>query len=314
MRPFARTTLAEHALLPVGFLVLLWMCVLVLPGLLVDRDLGPGQHLPPAERVKAQNDVRTTLLQGVAGLLLLVGAIATWRQLRLSREGRITERFTKASDQLDYGKSLEARLGAIYALERIARDSERDHWPIMEILTAYVRQHAAWKPQEDQFKLLAPDIQAILTVLGRRARTFEKGKDQRLNLVGMDLRGVMLSVAHLESALLWEVHLEGAGLGKAHLEGALLWEAHLEGATLWEAHLEGADLWKAHLEGADLWKAHLEGADLWKAHLEGVRLEEAHLEGADLRGAIALTKEQIESAITDENTKLPDHLASTRPT
>ena len=69
MRPFARTKLAEHALLPVGFLVLLWMCVLVLPGLLVDRDLGPGQHLPPAERVKAQNDVRTTLLQGVAGLL-----------------------------------------------------------------------------------------------------------------------------------------------------------------------------------------------------------------------------------------------------
>jgi hypothetical protein len=40
------------------------------------------------------------------GLLLLVGATATWRQLRLSREGQITERFTKAIDQLDYAKSL----------------------------------------------------------------------------------------------------------------------------------------------------------------------------------------------------------------
>ena len=132
--------------------------------------------------MKAENDVRTTLLQGVAGLLLLVGAIATWRQLRLSREGQITERFTKAIDQLDYAKSLEVRLGAIYALERIARDSERDHWPIMEVLTAYVRQHAAWKKdplaekQEGQFKPPAPDIQAILTVLGRRARTFKRGK------------------------------------------------------------------------------------------------------------------------------------------
>src|SRR3982751_6161439 len=37
------------------------------------------------------------------------------------------------------GPNLEVRLGAIYALERIPRDSERDHWPIMEVLCAYVR-------------------------------------------------------------------------------------------------------------------------------------------------------------------------------
>jgi hypothetical protein len=36
-------------------------------------------------------------------------------------------------------KQFETRLGGIYALERIAKDSEADHWPIMEILTAYVR-------------------------------------------------------------------------------------------------------------------------------------------------------------------------------
>jgi hypothetical protein len=135
MWPFARIKhlvgLAERArwpLLTVGFVVLLLACVLVFPGLLVDHAVRPGQ--PPllyAEGAKAENDVRTTLLQGVAGLLLLAGAIATWRQLRLSRKGQITERFTRAIDQLDYRKSLEVRLGAIYALERIARDSERDH-------------------------------------------------------------------------------------------------------------------------------------------------------------------------------------------
>ena len=36
----------------------------------------------------------------------------------------------------------EVRIGAIYALERIAQDSLRDHVPIMEILTAYIRQNA----------------------------------------------------------------------------------------------------------------------------------------------------------------------------
>ena len=37
------------------------------------------------------------------------------------------------------------RLGGIYALERIARDSEKDHGPIMEVLTAYVREKAPRK-------------------------------------------------------------------------------------------------------------------------------------------------------------------------
>jgi Pentapeptide repeats (8 copies) len=232
-RARAGVSLARWPLLLIpGFVVLLLACVLVFPGLLVDRSLRPGQQLLPAERVKAENDVRTTLLQGVAGLLLLVGATATWRQLRLSREGQITERFTKAIDQLDYAKSLEVRLGAIYALERIARDSERDHWPIMEILTAYVRQHAPWPPKdgeppEDVAKAHtgskpAPDIQAILTVLGRRTRTLWHGEVDVLDLRATDLRGANFFGAHLEHARFQVAHLEGANFADAHLEGASL--------------------------------------------------------------------------------------------
>ena len=42
----------------------------------------------------------------------------------------------------DNKPNVEVRLGAIYALERIAFDSPRDQWTIMEVLTAYVRQNA----------------------------------------------------------------------------------------------------------------------------------------------------------------------------
>jgi hypothetical protein len=34
------------------------------------------------------------------------------------------------------------RLGGSYALERIARDSARDHPTVMEVLSAYVHEHA----------------------------------------------------------------------------------------------------------------------------------------------------------------------------
>src|SRR4051794_8791217 len=60
------------------------------------------------------------------------------KQTEADRERRITDSFTKAVELLGSDK-LEARLGAIYALERIARENKHDHWPIMETLTAYVR-------------------------------------------------------------------------------------------------------------------------------------------------------------------------------
>lgn len=183
--------------------------------------------MEPKDLAKLQNDARTTLVQALGGAVLLIGLYFTLRNLQLTQDRQITERYTRAVEQLGNDK-LEVRLGAIYALERIARDSERDHWPIMEILTACVRENAPWKgeqpSQEVVLPKLATDIQAILTVLGRRTRIYRKGEEYPLNLTGTDLRGADLSRAHLEGALFIGAHLEKANLSGAHLEDAALRE------------------------------------------------------------------------------------------
>ncbi len=258
--------------------------------------------------------------------------------LRLTEQGQITERFTRAIEQFGNDK-FEIRLGGIYALERIAEDSERDHWPIVEVLTAYVREHSPWPPKRSgtlgegntfippsashqrtaPHVRLDPDVQVVLSVLGRRSRYYGNGEMKSLDLYRTDLRKAELRRAHLEGANLIEAHLEGAGLIKAHLEGANLTQAHLEGAFLAQAHLEeallieahlegGTILVGAHLEGASLVKAHLEGASLIGAHLKGANLIEAHLEGTDLSRATELTQKQIESAYGDRKTVLPKGL------
>ena len=173
----------------------------------------------------------------------------------------------------------------------------------MEILTAYVREHAPWKETEQRSKeegssaetpptqnhepLPKPttDVQAVLTVLGRRTRTHGKGEDQHLDLRATDLRGADLWEAHLEEVFLVGAHLEGAVLSGTHLEGAIILDAYLEGAELPHAHLEEAALSEAHLEEASLAWACLKGADLSGAHLEGAFLGGASLEGADLSRA-----------------------------
>jgi hypothetical protein len=75
--------LTTLALVMVGVLL---CSILVFPEWIISQDVG-GQvkNLTPEQLAKAKNDIRTTLLQAVAGIVLLLGAIATWRQLRLSR-------------------------------------------------------------------------------------------------------------------------------------------------------------------------------------------------------------------------------------
>jgi uncharacterized protein YjbI with pentapeptide repeats len=57
--------------------------------------------------------------------------------------------------------------------------------------------------------------------------------------------------------------------------------------------------------------ANIPGAVLADAHLEGADLRGAHLEGANLRAAAGLTQAQIEAALGDAATALPEGL--TRP-
>jgi Pentapeptide repeats (8 copies) len=263
----------------------LWLALVAAPPWFVhDRSL---------QGLKVQNEVRTTLLQGLGGVVLLVGAYFTYRQVTNSREqlahsreqlqiaqqGQITERFTRAIDQLGHAQ-LDVRLGGIYALERIARDSPADRATIGEVLTAFVRSHAPWPPrlpgqyvatapiaEVPELQVRAADAQASLTVLGRGGFALPaQGQGDRLDLHAVDLRHASLSGAHLEEATLSGAHLEEATLSGAHLEEATLSGAHLEQAILGDAHLEQANLRGAHLKGtlADAATTWPEGFD-WRA-------------------------------------------------
>jgi uncharacterized protein YjbI with pentapeptide repeats len=266
---------------------------------LADITLGRDQ----IKAFELENEARKTLTQIVLGTLGLIVVSLTWRRLRTNdrkvrviEQGHITDRYIKAIEQLgkfENGKpNIEVRLGGIYALERLAFDSPRDRWTIMEVLSAYVRRNAPWVPQDNQTDGAArapqdsprTDIQAILTILSRR-RGIRETEQGQLNLAKCDLRGANLVEAQLEGVDLSGAHLEDADLLGAHLERAQLRGAHLERAQLRGAHLEGANLVEAQLEGLDLSGAHLEGADLLGAHLERARLSEARLEGANLLGA-----------------------------
>lgn len=273
--------------------------------------------LTPKDLLLVENELRQTLVLLVGTGLIAAALAIRWRRvalgkraahasLAMAQEAQRSERFGRAVMQLADDR-LAVRIGALYVLEQIAAESASQHWPIMEVVCAYLREHAGWVAERPRSEPVPTDLQAALTVLGRRTRAYD-GKE-KLDLRGTDLRGVLLDGAHLERAILVGAHLEDASLQEAHLEaadlrgaflsnadlveanlkGANLSEARLESAYLVEAHLEGANLGGAFLAGAYLGGAHLEGADLGGAHLDGAYLYQAHFEGASLLAARAIS-------------------------
>lgn len=238
-----------------------------------------------------------TVIVGVAGFWANVRntdktTALTLRAVELTEQGQVTDRYTKAIDQLGNDK-LDVRIGGIYALERIARDSPRDHPTVMEVLAAFIRDHsheprptpATGEPGTDPpARPLRPDIQAAITVIGRRDDSQQA--PYRINLAGADLISADLSHLNLRGAVLTGADLAGAYLAHTNFVNTLLEHANLRSANLLSANmggssLVGADLTGANLSGADLGDAMLPGADLTGANLAVTRFTGAILTGAD---------------------------------
>jgi hypothetical protein len=178
------------------------------------------------DRRKLQNDVRGSVLQALVGGALLVGLLFTWQQQRtttrqlaqqsqqfaqqldLFRHGQVGERFNRAVEQLG-ADNQDVRLGGIYELEQLARQAADRRLVIFEVVSAYIRQHPPGRPTQpttstaslpgttlltSSLRTRAPDVQAALTVLGRR-QVLES--DPTIELGGLDLAGADLAGANL---------------------------------------------------------------------------------------------------------------------
>jgi uncharacterized protein YjbI with pentapeptide repeats len=331
-------------------LVLMWLAVSVFPRHV--QTLPPlsspdnnGEITEGAKRLfdermahaTAQGTVRTTLVQALAALLVLAGAgvagYFTHQQIKVSREAQLTERFTKAVEQLGEAEKNDLRIGGIHALARLAINSPFDRHAIAKVLEAFVRRRApveaapsgdagedsgrpgrqtrvtdrANRDTDSQIEDLplairADDVQAALSVLG--SPVFHDVVLSWVDAHVATLPGTSFQGAVFEGAILTGSDLRRANFRDASLLGADLRDAYLEGADLRGADLDGADLRGADLEGADLRKAYLQEAKLQGALLQGAKLHETQLLGADLSGC-NLDGAELFGAYVDSRTLWP---------
>ena len=219
------------------------------------------------------------------------------------------------------------RLGAIYALRRIMRDSAADRPAVVEILSAFVRVHsvggtAARTPAhsdkttgaaavEDTLALPPVDIQAALAALGDSDSIggrpdLTRVDLSRTDLRGMDLTGMDLNLANLEGANLSDADLTGADLAGANLTDVELIDTQLRGANLSGVDLQDVQMDRARLDhatltGSSLVEASLRFAVLTDADLSSTDLTDADLTGADLTGADLFGVDLLGVVLTEAN-------------
>jgi len=304
-------------------------------GTQVSQDWATLQQNPTdasKKKFDASLEVVKAIVGGIGTVATIGGGFFVLWNIRLTQTRLITERFSKAVEQLGSDK-IEVRLGGIYALERIAQDSDRDHWTIMEVLTSFIQAKASMKriPEEriraraDEIQQkgsggtdkqnrdsairelisepITKDIQAALTVIGRR-RHKKDPPDKVLDLSEANLSEANLNSAKFNGADLYRANLNDAFLKGAFLNGAKLSLARLSCADLSLTKLNGADLSYTDLSYTDLSDADLRHSNLNSANLNGADLKNANFKDVDLSQTEGLTAEQMKVAKLCQ-TKLP---------
>lgn len=304
------------------------------------------------EKVTQENQSRSTLAQVLGGVAIGIGLYYTWRRigiaeedLKATKEGQITERFTRAIDQLGSidqlgNPAIEIRLGGIYALERISNESEKDYWPIMEILTAYIRKNSPFESGDTNIEAhkkrrqlldihsfleyeyqtkMQLEIETIIEII--KKRKYFHGSYREVNRINElktvhdfnTIKEIKQKIKEPASLNLNRTYLKGANFKNAHLEGVLfegsfLEEAKFQGTHLQHALLVGSILIYAEFENADLGRALFANSDLEEANFQGAYLEGVDFFRANLRGARNLTFNQLSKVRTLHKAELDEEL------
>jgi len=224
-----------------------------------------NQISPAEEKVIAiQNEYRQIIAQIIGGAVILYGIYSTLirieeieKNIEIAQEGQITDRFTKAIEQLGH-ENIEVKIGSIYALERISIDSPKDYWSVIEVLSAFIRRASSLdtiSKENKAYKDIPPqrsiEIQTALNVLARRKMDeLELAEDRYLNLSLCNLRNAYLGKSNLSRTNLWRSDLSYAYIGKANLQNAYMGKANLQMADFSNANLEGVNFKESDLRKA----------------------------------------------------------------
>ena len=258
--PSAKLVLALAWLAGVAYLVYELVCALHAPGQNVFGD------------VRA---ILLTLAAWIGAPFLIWRTLLADKQTQINQESHYTDLFTKAIESLgatridESGVSqpvIETRIGAIFALERLAKHSRSDYDTIIETLSAYIREHCG-KPSFFKYSGADPDEEGIPpqekeSRLWDWCRALRKWVEELKDNATANRADVVVALTVLSrrrEGRHWSQPIEHEAqpdLGRANLQG---WKMVNDENVLHDPELRLSD---AYLEGVSMSGFHMENSPI----------------------------------------------------
>ena len=255
----------------------------------------------------------------VAAATLIFTLIRVWineRTTTAEEEGLITDRINAAVASLGAEKTIkkgkdeqtvpniEVRIGAILALERMAKTNADVHIQIMEILTAYIRENAPVTEGEHDRKP-RQDIQLAFTVIGRRpllGKSIER--KQKPEKYRLDLRNCdFTKIEGKDEPDFDHCIFDNSKFKMSKIQKIKLNSASLKDVNLYDADLTHAKMDQTELDRSILVKVKLQGIDFKKIKsLKGACFKDLNFSNMNI------SDNQLNVTFCDGSVILPDHL------
>lgn len=215
------------------------------------------------------------------------------KQIKISEQGQITERFTRAIEQLGSDK-LFLRVGAIAALERIGHDSQDDVLTVLNLLSGFVRENRSAAETDYVEASTAPvplDILESVFTLSRLARQYDsflRKKQLRIDISGTQLSYIKppentcfthfdFANSSLVGGQFFNIECNGT-----RFQGADFTSADFSGGKFLDANFSSANLANARFTTADLSRVRFIEANLAKACFSHCKLDCVSFREADM--------------------------------
>ena len=224
---------------------------------------------------------------------------------------RITDAFTKAVELLGH-ENVAVRLGGIYALGRLARETKSEHPKIMDIVAAYIRQGSKdyakmlvakaagveWDKKEGA-KMLDDDLLAAPGDLENVVAKIEN--------MPIDLEAAIAVIRERDVASDKKLGADGFlfDLSNSYMKNVDFSNTSLRRVNLSDCQIHGGIFTKTDLSGAIMVKSNFAGSDFAKACFRDAQMKGVILDDADLAQAKGLTQAQIDSTTSGGGTMLP---------
>ena len=282
------------------------------------RKRWEGLGVGGKDLAELENAARSTLVQLVGGVALILTFVATWVQISDTRKAserttelteaqQETDHFTRAVEQLG-SRRLEVRMGGIYALQQFAtrrresRDEEqRRRETVAMLMISFLKSNPrppVHTPPDERY-------QELNRALKRKEPPYDFCRATGAIPPRPDTQAALTVLFGLvdddrsdRPPALMQLDLAYDDLVGVRLEGKDLTNANLRLASLAGAKLSNVKLNDAQLSGADLRGACLQGARFENVTAKAIKAARADFSGARLATALYLRCKYFKNAVT----------------